>query len=347
MSQRNMSGPLSFVNGETTMYEYRLVKLNASNAAVFADDGDDPLGVSLTNHPRYQNQGSTDNEMVSVMPLHMAASIMVVAASTFSLGDPLYVANDGKVANSGSGEIIGTAMEAATAAGQVIEMVPNKAAWTPTPIDRVNLVDDFLSFNTGDLWTATLDTSGTAAVSDAHGGQLVITTHTDDNDAATIHTTNEVFLPAANTSGEVEARFKVVEANTDDANFFFGFSDVSTVDLMVDDGAGPATTLDGFGFYKVDGGTQMGIISSNATTQDVDANQVAFTTNTFMKLAIKWTCDATNATIRFFKDGTQVGVDHTLALSGLAEMHLAFSIKAGGGAAEVMTVDYVRASFDR
>lgn len=354
MAQDNKGGPLTFsIDSAATIEQYRLVRRDSSTPTevVYCGAGEDPLGVTEFAEPRWQGLGADEraNLKIAVCPLHMLASCKVVAASAISDGDDLYTAADGKVSNAGSGPVIGTAIGAAAGDGKVLQMVPNKAGWNINPVDRAAFFDDFFAYVNADEWTLTGDAGGSAATISGSGGQLALTSDGDDNDAYSFHTTNEIVKIEANKDGYIGARVKYVEANTDDANIFFGLTSVTTADMMVDNGAGPATTFDGLGFYKVDGGTKFGIVTSNGATQDVDADQgSALVSGTWYKLEAKWTCTATTATVQFFIDGVQLGVDHTITLTGLDEvMHLSFCLKSGGANEEVLTIDWAKAVFDR
>lgn len=222
------------------------------------------------------------------------------------------------------------------------------------------LEENFDHFVTGDRWTAGGDAGGSAAVGDAAGGRMTITTDGDDNDEYWLASTAELLLPAANKPICIEFGGQYTEANTDDANIYIGAAQEAGADLMVDDGAGPATTLDGFGFYKVDGETRWRVVSSNATSQTkTETDKTAGGSSFFSGKIEVIPISSADAEVRFWLD-TNGGVDfqqvreqganprtpnikHTLALSGLAEMHIVAYAKAGGANAEALVLRYVNA----
>ena len=156
-------------------------------------------------------------------------------------------------------------------------------------------------------------------------------------------------------------RAKYTEASTNAANLFIGLSDTVTVDLLRDDGAGPATTFDGVGFYKVDSttNTDWNVVTSNAAVQtktQTDVAAVGATGYHTFRIDVRPT-SSTLADVIFSVD-TSGGNDfaqcrenganprtpnikHSLSLSGLEEMHVVMGRKNGATAIEVLTVDYV------
>ena len=128
--------------------------------------------------------------------------------------------------------------------------------------------DDFNELVTGDRWTSiAADTGASVAMTDAVGGRVALVTGATDNNEAYIHTTSELFLPAANKPILVRAQLQFAEANTDDANVIFGLINAAAANDLQDNGAGPRASYDGAVFYKVDGGTRWQVESSNAGTQ--------------------------------------------------------------------------------
>ena len=219
--------------------------------------------------------------------------------------------------------------------------------------------DDFNHYVTADTWTTVADSGGTVAVGDAVGGRVTITTDGDDNDECYMVSTGEIFLIAAGKSLIMDVRVQYTEANTDDANVYIGLAQEAAANLLVDTGAGPATTLDGVGFFKVDGGTRWQVISSNATTQTKTDTSDTAGGSSFQTLRMEVTpVDATNAEVVFSIDtsGGQdfkqcrengispraPGIKHTVALSGMAEMHAVIGAKAGAANAEAIVVDYLQ-----
>lgn len=106
------TGILTITAGEA-LEAYRLVKMSAGTA-VYADSADTQfLGATLTK--------VASGDVVAIMPWNSAGTIDVQSAGTFVVGADLYIANDGKIDDSGTTKI-GTAWQAATTAGDVVPM---------------------------------------------------------------------------------------------------------------------------------------------------------------------------------------------------------------------------------
>jgi hypothetical protein len=208
-------------------------------------------------------------------------------------------------------------------------------------------------------WAILGDAAGSVTYNDAGGGTVSIATGAGDNDEKYIARPLESFLPVADKPSITEFRLQYTEANTDDANIFAGLAQEAGANLLVDDGAGVAATLDGVYFYKVDGGTRWQIGNSNATTQDTDDTEDTAGSSGYhtLRLEINPLGDGT-ADIVFSID-TNGGQDfkqcranganprtpsikQNVTLAGLAEMHVVLGAKAGGANAETLVVDYAQ-----
>lgn len=120
MSQENV-GVKTFTATEA-LEAYRRVKLTTSSgtAVEYADAGEEFIGITA--------HKVAIGEMVSVTLRSAARSYKAVAAEVLAVGAVLYGANDGKVQDTVSGTAQGTALEAATADGDVIEILSNNGA---------------------------------------------------------------------------------------------------------------------------------------------------------------------------------------------------------------------------
>lgn len=112
-------GVLTLHAGEA-LAKNRRVKVESGTTAdpvevVYADAGEQHIGVT--------EFAVDDTEFVSVRPRTMPGSKLVTAAGAFSRGATLYGAADGKVDDTSSGSAIGIALEAATADGDLVEMM--------------------------------------------------------------------------------------------------------------------------------------------------------------------------------------------------------------------------------
>jgi len=113
MSQYN-EGIKAFTSGEA-LAARRRVKWSSSTV-VYADAGEACIGV--TEH------ACASGEIVSVRLRNHPGTFKIAASEALSAGASLYGANDGKVADTASGTAYYTALEAATANGDIIECMP-------------------------------------------------------------------------------------------------------------------------------------------------------------------------------------------------------------------------------
>lgn len=99
----------------------RRVKLKAATTTTppeveYAGAGEAHIGITET----WANNG----DGVSILLANASGSMEMTAAGAFALGADIYGAASGKVDDTASGSSIGTALEAATADGDVIEVLP-------------------------------------------------------------------------------------------------------------------------------------------------------------------------------------------------------------------------------
>lgn len=105
------AGPITLTAGEALAIN-RLVKLDSSGNAVYADAADNAIGV--TTRP------AASAELVPVMLLSNVGAFKVCAAGAIAVGAAIYAAADGKVNDVDGGVLIGHALQAATGDGHVI-----------------------------------------------------------------------------------------------------------------------------------------------------------------------------------------------------------------------------------
>lgn len=203
---------------------------------------------------------------------------------------------------------------------------------------------DFHHFVTGDDFTSILTDSGSAADSDAAGGVLVILpsdASVVDNDQALLKTTQEVFKVANNKPIVIESGFTYTEANTDDANVFFGLVDALAADCIRDDGAGMKTTGEAYTIYKKDGGTKW-ICHSHCNGGTATETTTAITAGGAVKQRIEIKpVSATIANVAFYINDEHVAT-HSQSYASATEMNLGCGIKNGGDTVvEGLYVDYI------
>lgn len=224
--------------------------------------------------------------------------------------------------------------------------------------DTLSLASDFHNFTTAqDGWTSLVaDATTSAAVGDARGGILALATGATDNNEAMVRSTNEIFLPTASRPSFCRARINLTEANTDDANFFFGFASAAGANLLVDDGGDPRTSGSIFGIYKSDGDTVWHCYSRNGTTSTDTTTTIAnhMASGTYQELEVRIEeFSTTQCVVTFLVDGLYLRDDtvyaypvtHRVAYASLTEMNfVACYIKAGSANSEVPNVDWAIAA---
>ena len=158
--------------------------------------------------------------------------------------------------------------------------------------------------------------------------------------------------------------FHFAEAATNAANVFIGFTSAPGADLMVDDGAGPATSMSGFGIYKIDSSTNTNwnTITSIGSTQTLTQLSA---TNSATKSAIsaiggaittvKFNWRPTSSTageVEFLMDqsGGQNFVlvsKQTFTYTSAAAMGFSIYVKCGTSASQTLRADYVYSNAKR
>jgi len=335
------NGPFTMTSGEA-LVDDRFV-LISSSTAMYADGGEEPIGLT---------QGIVASSApVSIAPLDGTIK-KVTGSKAISAGAAIYVTTDGKVSDSAVGKQIGILLEAITDDGGKGPAV----VWGPRGGNDVlssntstiiEFLDDFFTFNDDDNWVDTVTDAGTIDSTDAAGGVLSIASGGTDNNESYVSSEHEIFKFQTDKKLYFEARVKLTEANTDDANIIVGLSDTVAANSLVDDGAGPMASYDGVVFCKVDGGTVWQFETSNATTQKTLANAGAFSDGDWTILGFLYDYnDGTTANVTPYVDGV-AGDAKTLTISGLEEMHILLGVKAGDAHAETLLVDYVKVLAER
>ena len=224
---------------------------------------------------------------------------------------------------------------------------------TPDSVEKRRLAfgveDDFLSYSDGDLWTKLSADGGSVGATSAAGGVLALVTGSTDNDEVAVATTNEIFKIASGKTIEAQALVQFTEANTDDANVLVGLADAIGANTLLDGGGGPKASYSGACFYKVDGGTKWVVESSIGGTQSTNTTNVTAGGSAYQHLRIQIVpVNSTEADVFFWIDGIQCRdsttsdlIAHRITYTGATEMDFGVVVKAGGGNAETVNVDYL------
>jgi hypothetical protein len=217
-----------------------------------------------------------------------------------------------------------------------------------------NIFDDFYHYVTADDFTTVATDSGTVSVGDTAGGVVALVASDGtvaDNDETYIRSTKEVFLFAANKPLACEARLQFAEANTDDANVFFGFIDAIAANTIVDDGAGLKTTASGACIFKVDGGTVWKFMTSLSTTQTISTSTTTAGGASYQTLKIEVNpISSTQAEAIPYVNGVQLvdsnnkPIKHLFTYTSATEMCVGGGVKNGGANLETLNFDYIAAA---
>jgi hypothetical protein len=224
--------------------------------------------------------------------------------------------------------------------------------------DQVSFFDDFTWYVTAHNFTTVATDSGTVSVGDAANGIVALVASDGtvaDNDESYIKSTNELFKFAAGRVIFGEAKIQFTEANTDDANVFFGFADAIGANTLVDDGAGMKTSFSGAAIYKVDGGTVWKCVSSNGSSQTITTSTATAGGASYQTLSIEMAdVDGTSMEVTFFVDGRPLldstyrkPIKHTVAITSGTEMQVGAGVKNGFTNLETLNVDYIFAAQSR
>lgn len=119
MQSTYTDGPRTFLCGED-LVAYRRVKIKGGTVTTppeveYADAGEAFIGITLEN--------KKEGQEISVATLTKEGTFLVTAAEPFALNATLYGAADGKVQDTSSGTAFFKALQAATADGDVVEVI--------------------------------------------------------------------------------------------------------------------------------------------------------------------------------------------------------------------------------
>ena len=189
--------------------------------------------------------------------------------------------------------------------------------------------------------------TGTDGIGHTRGGQYTHYSDGDNNDESYVHTTNESWIFTAGYSLWMEVRFAMVEAATNEGNYFWGLTDKAAANMILDGNAGPAANYDGVGFFKTGGAlTTVGFETSNDGTQSTTTSGWTHASGVFRDYGVHVKTESTSDTVAVctpYVDGT-AGTARNITFSGLAdEMEFCMGVKNGSNAAEdYFIVDYVK-----
>ncbi len=340
MSQYTVGPVKTFTAGED-IGRYVRVKVDTTSTdlpidVLIAGPGDNWIGVT--------REEVSSGDPVGVILKHMYGTLPMVAAGAVSKGATAFPAPAGRVSGSGD-SAFGTVIVAATAAGDIVEVVFDSDQ-VMGGSEVYGFEDDFHYYVTADMLSTTATNSGTATVSDGVKGILNMAPSDGsvvDNDEIYVHNTAEVFLFAASKPLYLKAIMSLTEANTNDANWMIGVMNGVAADSLLDNGGGPKADYSGAVFFKVDGTMEIVCEASISTTQDTSASadNLTFVSGTTYTLELFFQpTSSTAASVFFYINGTLYHTA-TITYTGATEMAAVLACKNGDANNESLDVDYL------
>lgn len=167
----------------------------------------------------------------------------------------------------------------------------------------------------------------TVNVTDAAGGQLLVTTDAADNDGANIQWGGEAFKLASFSHFYFGTRLKISDATQSD--LFIGLA-VTDTDLL-------GGVTDSIGFRKVDGATTLTAIVEKDSTETLATVATSIGTS-FIVLELVHD----GSVLEAFVDGVSQGTIATTNLPDDEELRVSLHFLAGEAVAKTCTVDWIK-----
>ena len=190
----------------------------------------------------------------------------------------------------------------------------------------------------GVKWESLVETSGTATY--GVNGTILTTDGSDDSSAYLGWTTPNLMIGAATKKFYLETSFTLVAATMASNEMYIGFADVAAGDALTDlvnTGGTAWAFADGFGFGKLDGATELDFISIDGGTEQSFGLGITPTTAVLMKLA----CYYDGANFLIYVNDVLKSTTAQTSLNVDTAMSLATYCKAGTGAAQTLTTNYI------
>jgi hypothetical protein len=213
--------------------------------------------------------------------------------------------------------------------------------------------EDFFYDQTDLIFVDTVTDTGTVAIGDAAGGIATLTPSdgtVGDNDEAYFTTPNELFLIAADKPIWGAARLKFAEANTDDANVFFGFGNAMVANTLIDNGGGMRASGTLVAIYKIDGENVWSCTARNGSEVTITKSTKTAGGSAYQELKIlvhDYTSTQAQITYHvdgeYLKDSRGLPIVHTVLVASATEMMVGVGVKNGDTNLETLLVDYVTA----
>jgi hypothetical protein len=217
---------------------------------------------------------------------------------------------------------------------------PNRHVVAEDELDTLVIFDHFANDQVDTIGGVdTVTDSGTVAMGDAAGGQIVLTPSDGtvaDNDEAYYATPNEVFLFATGKNLYGRCRFKFAEVAAGVANVAFGFMNAVGANAIIDDGAGLKVSGSTAGVYKVDGEQVFRVVTANNSASTVTKTNRAAVAATWYDVEIFGTDNGDGTWVFTFKvdgeylrDANNAIIRHAVTIASATEMQMFLGVKLG------------------
>jgi hypothetical protein len=207
--------------------------------------------------------------------------------------------------------------------------------------DLIEYFNDFLfskDYVAADWVVTETDAGATQAIAaDVTGGALLLTNTATENDILQLQSAEEWFKLTSGKRAWFECRFKVSDATEQDLFIGFATTDTSII----------AGTTDSIGFRKLDGSTSLLSITEDNTSETTNA-AATLADDTFVTVSFYY--DGQSSVSFYLKDSAgnrNLTATHTSNIEVTNKLALTFTLMAGEGAAETMSIDYVYVALER
>jgi hypothetical protein len=211
----------------------------------------------------------------------------------------------------------------------------------PDPTKWHVFFEDFDYYLASD-WTITAVGTGTSALTDLDGGNLLVTNSGLDNDGRQHQKLGSGFLLSAGKKAFFKARFKAADVTQSDIFMGLAVTDTTLLGAVAGDGA-----TDGIFFQKDDGVATLDVYCQKDTTtgQASSAAIATLVNDTFVTVA--WYFDA-KQNLTYFIDGVAKGkLAATSATLPDVILTPSFAVLNGEAVAKTLTVDYLFVALER
>lgn len=342
------------------MAKFRRVRMTAGGSSTspptvgYARAGETGIGITRAAVPASSTAPNTSST-VGVILLTKDGTLPMIADGAVTAMALVYPAGNGKATATVTGQPLGRALQAASADGDYIEVLPILFDMFPSDVaGKFTLKDDFFDLlltGAEALWKGTQTDTGTFTILDTAGGILQLEASDGsiaDNDESYAGTQNKPFLFAANKPLFFEAKVALKAADTDNANVIVGLCSAgSAANDLLDDGGGPPASYSGIVVYKIDSGAAWAAEASIAGTQIAIALTAPGAPGvTYQRVGIEFIpTSATVATVNIYIDGVLVGTTAAFTYTSAVAMSALVGVKNGGSTVNTtLYVDYVLCS---